>query len=179
MEWIRLFKYTIEHSTLAPGVRTAEEDNKHTKSVSYSSAIECNIKRLQLLDLYSKATLMTDLLPNAVRPLVDCAEDMSVLFVLPFLPDSLARTSPELAKALLELLRLLLFLLGNPAFKLGVERVRGSPFLPCELLNLIAQEQHHVAVCCLVRIGFQQVWHKVCVSELRWFTQAVNITFDI
>lgn len=44
MEWIRLFKYTIENSTLAPWVKSAEEDNKHTKSVSYSSAIECNIK---------------------------------------------------------------------------------------------------------------------------------------
>lgn len=72
----------------------------------------------------------------------------------------------SLSQALLELgFPLALLELLSP-LPLLIESFLAAPLLPCDLLDLHAEEQHHVGVRRRMRVRLQQVRKKVCVSQL-------------
>ena len=73
-----------------------------------------HIRGSELFDVDGEPTLMTNLFPNTIVPLLNHPKDMMVFLVLPLLPHSLSRSPPQFFKSLLKLL--VLFLLQHRFF---------------------------------------------------------------
>lgn len=95
---------------------------------------------LELLHVYSEAALVAYLLAHAVRILLNYAEDMLVLFILPPLPDCLASSPTKLPQTIFKLLVFLFLLLRHSTFVFCVQSFWRAPFLPCKFFDLIPQE---------------------------------------
>lgn len=79
--------------------------------------------------------------------LLDNTKDMDMHFVLPLLPNTFFRSSPQVPQPLFKLSPSLSFLVFFAPIKLCVKCFRRTPFLPGELFDLIPDVEHHVVIC--------------------------------